>query len=113
MRQCDIIEAITALVATPELWVKDTCARDRNGYVVSSFSRDAKAFSLDAAINKVMRDHHIPRDEEFAIRKIILDILVKRKFSTVTDFNDSSRTTHNDILTVMNDALSEVWPNHI
>ena len=81
------------LLADPKHWTKDAIAKDQNGNRVSSLSNDAVSFCLLGACFRCNCEI-----------EYLISIIRARGFSSLAAFNDDSRTTYEDILSVLEEA---------
>lgn len=93
---------VRELLSDPERWTKGAWALNQAGAEVNAISSDAKCWCLVGAISRCYRtdDEQQPiRDASAKVKALILD-----RHATIVDFNDSPKTTHADILAVLDEA---------
>ena len=81
------------LLAKKENWTKGASARDQNGEPVAILSEDAVSFCIYGACVRCNVD-----------REKLRSIINTRGFWAMENFNDSPSTTHDDVLSVLQEA---------
>lgn len=82
------------LLADPSRWTKGSYACDKNGKDTFFDSEKAVCFCLAGAVNKCYSD----RKDRIRVFHDITETVKKNGFSCIEAFNDSDRTTHQDVL---------------
>jgi hypothetical protein len=85
------------LLATPDKWCQWHFAVNASGMSVSSLSHDACRWCTSGGINFCYSDSN---DRTKMYQKVV-DVLQKRGFMAVADFNDNPNTKHKDILNLL------------
>ena len=88
------------LIGTPEKWTKHYAARDHNYLPVREHDATAVCFCTIGALSKVCGGTH---EVLFRIARNKLQIACK---GAITTFNDSSVTTHEDVMDVFDKAIA-------
>lgn len=102
----DIVEALKAtkaLIDTPKKWTKGALARAESGEPIYTDDPEAVCFCLHGAVNRVSgHQEHLRRG---AKDKIALAIDTMYPGYGIAEFNDSSETTHEMMLELLDKAI--------
>lgn len=88
------------LLAKPEAWTKGAYARDAEGQNVHAEDEEAVSFCLDGALR---RCYVACSEAYYQANERILDAIPEGFFTPIS-FNDFHRTTHADVLALLEKA---------
>lgn len=91
---------VRELLSDPEHWTKGSYARNAKGLSVYSDSHDAQSFCLIGAASRCSTDHGVTG-------AVILRMQRACPIPILSRFNDDPRTTHADVLAVIDRAIEE------
>ena len=91
------------LLSDPERWTKNTSARDVNGNMVAAKDDAARCWCLFGAV-RVSTDNF---GEAISVSNVLCDYLPDG-YMFLTNFNDSRKTKHEDVIGVLDKALGTI-----
>lgn len=94
--------AVRELLSDPVRWTQLAFARREDGTSVNPTAEDACKWCLDGALWQVSQDGHLPT------RAILNKLAEERGFFSFLDFNDSSKTTHDALMGLLDEAIVRV-----
>jgi hypothetical protein len=110
----EAIDEIKALISSPVHWTKGSLARDANNIPVMVDSEDATCWCLLGAREKVLakyKDPSVVTDLSNKLYTALSNVLPDPFFDPV-NFNDTTVTTHSDIMSVLDRAKARLESNH-
>lgn len=102
---------IRSLIDSPENWTKGCLARNKNDKCVYTFSKEACKWCLTGAIYCVVQFGENFDNNKNKIRndiKFVLSKNISKEYSTIIKFNDHSKTTHKDVLNLLDKTIEEL-----
>lgn len=106
----DVLKQARALIEQPKAWARGDMSTDRFGHQVPLHSREACRFCLYGALLRVLgmrSDDALPISVTSAVRRAILRRPYVRHEMHIVSFNDWPRTTHEDVLAVLDGAIAK------
>ena len=109
MNELDILKAGRELLSDPNRWTKRTLARDKNGHATDVYDAKATCFCSLGAMHRAALHKGADLDTRYRIQDRLtasVKALYPRHPSLIYVFNDSSSTTHDQILAVWDHAIA-------
>jgi len=99
----DLLEKARELISDPARWTKGAVARDLNGEPIEEFSSDAVCFCSIGVVSSVANCLGL-----FNSTTHLLDRCAgKRGYPNILSFNDAPTTTHEDIVSLFQEAIND------
>ena len=102
MTTTDVLRHMRARLSEPGKWTKGGYARDKQGRLTRSNSKDAVCFCMLGA----MRTARDAGNQQNAAN-VLLSVLAPLGYGSIPSFNDSPTTTHADVLSVLDKAIEQ------
>lgn len=107
MRTHKILRDAKTLLEQDGVWIKGSFANDKEGNLSSDRLSKATTFCAMGACYKASGRDNVA--EDLLVEKILNSITEKRADIGITDYNDLSTTTKEDVLSVFDEALARTW----
>lgn len=110
MKTLELLKNTRKLLSSPSKWTKGYFAKNEKGQDVDELSKSATCFCLLGALQH--ESHALIKttysNEFYKARELIETILVRKGIAPfIPTFNDNKKTEHSDILTLLDEAISE------
>lgn len=99
-----VLKGVRQLLQTKKAWTKRWFARKSDGSMTNSENREACCWCLQGAINRVGCTKKFLKTD-------VVGVLIEnlpRGYSDIVSFNDSSQTTHQDILNLLDTTIDKL-----
>ncbi|MDH7796402.1 MULTISPECIES: hypothetical protein [unclassified Beijerinckia] len=114
------LKAVRTLLTPPAKWTRDYYAMDEEQSQIEPWSTYATCYCMLGAMNKVVAEGEFPnqldeltydtseKNPRWKALEGAIQIVVTRTHSDIPTFNDDRRTTHDDVLNVLDEAIANV-----
>lgn len=102
MAAVDVLRSMKARLSTPTKWARGASARDKHGIKCHPTQERAVCWCLLGALGLAGE----PGGDRLNAALILHDVLPE-EFNTIPQFNDAKKTTHADVLSVLDKAIEQ------
>lgn len=116
----EVLERALEILSNPAKWTKSTMAKDAIGKSVQPYEPTAACFCMMGAMERgargILENHQIrdyyanetALDAEVEAQRTVSHVLYRRRgIYSIPGFNDHSETTHDDVVSIMTEALAD------